>query len=259
METPKLSLATSYRQRSAYLDLLLARLTEIRESEGFTAFELIVVEGDVQPTVEQLADRYDWVRYLYVPLPGTFNRPLLTNRGAAIAKGDYVMPFDVDLLPGDGVLSNHLALAMASPRSVVGGYRLQLPEMLREPVIPDVNSLLSKSAAQVRALVCPEDSHGALLKYLLCGEKPGVCACYPTSAFIAISGMDEEFEGWSPDDQDLMERMCDTGLAFVRCYDLLYYHLPHEFDNKWHESELVEANRAKFDEKRRASKNEVVQ
>ena len=257
--SPRLSLVTSYRQRPEYLDLLLARLTGIREREGFTAFELIVVEGDAQPTVAHLADKYEWVQYLYVPHSGTFNRPLLTNRGAAIAKGDYMMAFDVDLLPGEDVLSNHLALAMSSPRIVVGGYRLQLPEMLREPVIPDINSLVAKSAAQKKALVCPEDSHGALIKYLLCGEKPGVVACYPTSTFIAIGGMDEEFAGWGPDDQNLMERLCDTGLALVRCYDLLYYHLPHEYENQWHEREFVEANRAKFDQKRRASKNEVVQ
>src|SRR5215213_7329196 len=251
---PKLSLVCSYRRRPAYLDLLLSRLTDIRKHERFTAFELIVVEGDAQPTVDHLAGQYDWVRYLYVPLPGVFNRSLLTNRGAAIAQGEYLMTYDVDLLPGDGVLSNHLALAAASPICLVSGYRLQLPEMLSEPVvIPEVNRLIEESAARRKSLICPEDSHGSLLKYLLCGEKSGVCTCYPMKAFISVGGLDQEFVGWGSEDQDLMGRLCDGGLVLVRSYDLLYYHLPHERDEHWYNSELAEANRARFDEKRRAT------
>lgn len=248
---PKLSLVTPYRRRPAYLNLLVSRLGDIRKHEGFTDFELILVEGDEEASAGHLADKYDWLRYLYVPFTGTFNRSLLINRGAAIAKGEYLLACDVDLLPADGVLSNHLALAVASPISLVAGYRLQLPEMLLEPVIPDVNSLIAKSRAQKKSLICPEDSHGSLLKYLLCGEKAGVCTCYPINAFISVGGLDEEFAGWGPEDQDLIERVCDTGMALVRCYDLLYYHLPHDYEKPWYDSELIETNRARYDEKRR--------
>lgn len=252
--SPKLSLVTPYRQRPAHLSLLVSRLANIREQENFTAFELILVEGDTQPTAAHLPDQHEWIRYLHVPLTGAFNRSLLTNRGVAIAKGEYVMAYDVDLLPADGVLSNHLALAMASPISLVAGYRVQLPEMLEEPVIPDVNSLIEQSAAKRISLVCPEDSHGALLKNLLCQEKGGVSTCYPLEAFISAGGLDENFAGWGPEEQDLMERLCDSGWAFVRSYDLLYYHLPHEREELWYDPELIETNRARFDEKRRTTK-----
>lgn len=250
---PRLSLVTAYRQRSAHLNLLVCRLADIREKEGFTAFELIVVEGDAQPTVAHLADEFAWVQYLYVPLTGAFNRSVLTNSGAKIARGEYLMAYDVDLLPADGVLSNHLALAMASPASLVAGYRLQLPEMLVEPVIPDVNRLVEESAAKKRSLVCPEDDQGALIKYLLCGEKNGVSACYPIKAYMSVGGFDEKFAGWGPEEQDLIERVCDTGLAFVRSYDLLYYHLPHDYEALWRDPDLIAANQARFDAKRRSN------
>ena len=250
---PKLSLVTAYRQRSAHLNLLVSRLVDVRENEGFTAFELIVVEGDAQPTVADLAGKFDWVQYLYVPLTGAFNRAVLTNRGAEIARGEYLMAYDVDLLPAGGVLSNHLALAMASPASLVAGYRLQLPEMLAEPVIPDVNKLVEESGAKKKSLVCPEDSHGALIKYLLCGEKNGVNTCYPIKAYMSVGGLDEKFSGWGPEEMDLIERVSDTGLAFVRSYDLLYYHLPHDYEELWHDRDLIQANRDRFDEKRRSS------
>lgn len=256
---PKLSLVTPYRQRSAYLRLLLSRLADTRKYDGFAAFELILVEGDGQPSVEHLCGQYEWVRYVYVELPGIFNRSLLINRGAAIAEGEYLMTYDVDLLPADGVLSNHLALAMSSPCSLVAGYRLQLPEMLSEPnEIPDVNRLVEESAAKKIPLICPEDSHGALIRNLLCGEKFGVCTCYPVKTFNSVGGLDEEFLGWGAEDQDLLERLSDGGWALVRSYDLLYYHLPHERESRWYDEELVEANRVRFDEKRRAAKSRLL-
>lgn len=251
--SPQLSLVVPYRKREAYLNLLLSRLSAIREQEGFTGFELVLVEGDEQPAARDLVDKYEWARYLHVLLPGVFNRALLANRGAAVANGEYLMVYDVDLLPADGVLSNHLALASASPASLVAGYRLQLPWMLSEPAIPDASRLVEESAARKQSLVCPEDSYGALVKYLLCGEKVGVCACYPAKTFASVGGMDEGYVGWGPEDSDFMERMCNTGLALVRCYDLLYYHLPHDLEKLWYDPALVEANRARYNEKRRAA------
>lgn len=252
--SPKLSLVAPYRGREAHLKLLLSRLADIREHEGFTGFELVLVEGDERPAARELAETQEWVRYVHVPLTGAFNRALLANRGAAVAKGQYLMVYDVDLLPAEGVLSNHLALAMASPASLVAGYRLQLPWMLSEPVIPDANRLVEESAALKQSLICPEDSYGALVKYLLCGEKAGVSVCYPVEAFASVGGLDEKFTGWGPEEQDFMERVCDTGLALVRSYDLLYYHLPHDREKLWYDPELIEANRARFDARRRAAR-----
>ena len=35
--------------------------------------------------------------------------------------------------------------------------------------------------------------------------------------------------------------------------DLLYYHLPHDREKLWYEPELIEANRARLNERRRAA------
>src|SRR5215208_3845485 len=122
-EQPLLSLLTAYRYREEHLSVLLPWLHRLRETEGFTDFELILVEGDVQPHAEAAAQTYEWIRYLFVPMSGVFHKALLLNRAAAAARGEYRILFDVDLLPAKGVLARHLMLASESPRCLVSGYR----------------------------------------------------------------------------------------------------------------------------------------
>lgn len=249
-----LSLITPYRNREEHLNLMLPHLARIREVEGFDDFELILVEGNAQPTVADRAEKFEWVRYLHVPLPGVFNRGLLANRGAACARGRYLIFHDVDMLPAEGVLAHHVGLASVSPHCLVAGYRIQLPEMPDAPVqLPSVNELVERSSSFKKSLVCEEDTYGSLLKYLLCGERWGASSCYAVEVFRRVGSFDEEFVGWGPEDQDLIERVCDSGKTLVRAYDLLYFHLPHKRDEQWFDPALIEANRNRFDERRRAS------
>jgi hypothetical protein len=251
---PALSLLTTYREREEHLKVLLAWLERIRESENFTDFELVLVEGAAEPTAAALASGRDWVKYVHVPMPGVFHKQLLLNRAASLTRGEYRIPFDVDLLPADGVLAQHLRMAREMPRCLVAGYRVQLKETPGEgSPLPTTEELLKGMDVKDQTLICEEDFHSSLLEYLLEKQRFGVCPCIPAGLFDELGGVDEQYVGWGGDDQDLIERVCASGLLLIRSYDLLYFHLPHGYGaGGWASPEQVAANRQRFRQQRKA-------
>jgi hypothetical protein len=233
---------------------MLVWLSRVRESEGFADFELVLAEGAERPTAEgQAAAHGDWVRYLHLPMPGTFHKAALLNRAVASARGDYLIPFDVDLLPADGVLARHLSLAVESPRCLVAGYRVQLPGMPEAAPLPTAGTILGGLDVADESLLCNEDAPLSLRENLVEGQRFGVCPCFPSGLVRGLGGHIEDYLGWGCEDQDLIERACASGLTLVRAYDLLYFHLPHEYESDWRDPALVAANRRRFAERRRAN------
>lgn len=249
----RLSLLTTYRARKDYLSVLLRWLSRVREVEGFTDFELILVEGDVNPTAAEAATAHDWVRYLHVPMTGVFHKQVLINRAVSLARGDYLIPYDVDLLPAEGVLAKHLELATELPRCLVAGYRVQLPELWGEgEPLPTSGDLVGRMSIKDERLICEEDIYSSLLEYLLEHQRFGVNPCIPAKLFCEVGGVDEHYVGWGAEDQDLIERVCHAGLLLVRPYELLYFHLAHEYEEDWFNAKQTEANRRRLREARSA-------
>ena len=251
MSTPSLSLLTAYRRRAEHLPVLLEWLQRVRDTEGFTDFELVLIEGDVQPTAEAIVQPYEWVRYLYVPMPDIFHKAVLLNQAAGVARGQYRILFDVDLLPARGVLARHLMLASESPRCLVSGYRVQLPEMLDAQNLPSSSTLLASLDLNDETLLCNEDFPLSLRENLIDGQRFGVCSCFPARLVDQLGGLFEGYVGWGCEDQDLIERICASGLTLVRSYDLLYFHLPHGHEDGWRDASLIAENRKRFAERRR--------
>jgi hypothetical protein len=250
--TPTLSLLTAYRGREHHLSVLLPWLARVREEEGFADFELILAEGDAQPTAARLAAEYPWVRYAHVPMTGNFRKAVLLNRGAALARGRFRSIHDVDMLPAEGVLALQLGLASESPRCLVTGYRVQLPEMPPAAPLPTTEELLGKMSDEDPSLICGEDDYGGFLKHLIARESFGVCPFYPAHLFDAVGGLDEGYVGWGPEDQDFIDRICGRGVTLVRAYELLYFHMPHENEPGWFDQTLIAANRRRLAEAQRA-------
>jgi N-acetylglucosaminyl-diphospho-decaprenol L-rhamnosyltransferase len=252
-ECYQLSLLTAYRARPSHLEILLDWLDRVRREEGFVAFELILVEGSSHPSALTACRHHDWVTYRFVEMPDAFNKARLLNRAASVARGAFVMPFDVDLLPARGVLLKHISLAVRSPACLLSGFRLQLPHIpdpgagaLRKEVWRELDRADS-------GLVCDEDRYpGLLVGRLLDGRRFGVCPCFPAEKFLVVGGYHEGYVGWGDEDQDLVERVCQVGLSLVRCYDLLYLHMPHPTDEAgWREERLTSANRALYRSRRK--------
>ena len=242
-EAPQLSLLTAYRGRPAHLRVMLQWLERVRTAEGFTDFELILVEGAREPAAASLADRYDWVVYQHRLMEGTFHKTALLNRAATLARGKFLMIYDVDWLPAEGVLAKHLDVAMASPACLVTGYRLQLPEMIGSDELPAASALLARMREGDVDAICSEDDYGGFLSHVLLRNPFGIAPCFPRSVFKAIKGLDETFVGWGPEDEDVLERACREGLTLVRAPDLVYLHLPHEYETDWFNREVIDTNR----------------
>jgi hypothetical protein len=159
---PTLSLLTAYRgkHRETNLRILLRWLQRIRETEGFADFELIVAEGDTAPIVREISSQHEWVRYVFTYMPHILNKSVLLNRSAEIARGAFVIPLDVDLLPAKGVLQLHVELAAASPRCLLAGYRVQVAESsLEELSLPTSKSSSQASISKMRAYLDQRITH----------------------------------------------------------------------------------------------------
>jgi GT2 family glycosyltransferase len=244
----RLSLLTAYRARPAHLEVLLDWLNRVRQVDGFAEFELVLVEGSARPVAPTACRHHDWVKYRFVEMPDAFNKSRLLNRAATEARGAFLMPLDVDLLPGPGVLHTHLSLAERSPACLLSGFRIQLP------AIPDHRRGATREEIWEQfnrtdmGLICEEDRYPrSLVERLLDGRRFGVCPCFPAEVFRAAGGYHEGYVGWGAEDQDLVERVCKAGLSLVRCYDLLYLHMPHPADEVgWREERLTSANRTLY-------------
>ena len=241
----RLALLTAYRTRPDHLTRQRAWLERLR-AEELDDFEWIVVEGDERASATPALD-LPWCRYDFVSMSGPFHKSALLNHAAGMSPASLLCPFDVDILPAQGTLSLHCQLATEAHRMLIAGYRLNLPDLPSVASPRDctwrwLQSLVGASAE----VLGPEENPSALRKYLLHGERFGVCPMYRREDWEAVGGVDERYVGWGGEDQDLIERVVDTGRTLARSYDLIYFHMPHGREAGWHDPLLTERNRALF-------------
>lgn len=166
-----------------------------------------------------------------------FHKTRLLNAGLRIARGDFVVAYDSDLLPMFD-LRTAASLILKSPLLILGGYRIMSGTMPKTNV-PENKIILPQPA--------PEDCTGALYKQLTRGERFMVCPFFYRQSLLEVGGWDEAYVGWGCEDQDVLERYCQvTGLVPARCTDLLYLHFDHESQPGWNDEELIAMNREKY-------------
>lgn len=230
----KLSLLVTYRRREAHLKNLLNWWKAHPEVAQFC--EVILIELDQVPTdwVQRLSGIHS-IRYAFCLCKGAFHKTQALNQGLGIAQGEWVAPFDVDLIPIGDALMQHLRIAAASPALLVTGYRVMTAS---ETV--DVNQLDVELA---QSAIAPEDMPTALWKHLVRGERFGVVPFFRRDRLTQIGGWDEVFVGWGGEDQDIIERYLGRDYHLCRCPDLVYLHLWHDRDPQWMEPHFIEQNR----------------
>lgn len=231
-----LSLLVPYRNR---LDHLRSFVTWYANNPSIREFaEIILLEADKKPTEALEIARDAGLRYRFVECPGVFHKTRVLNTGLALARGNWIAPFDVDLIPIDNALTRHFETASASPAILLTGYRLLSRRSQIEP------EEIEKVAA--KAHIASEDGKSALLKYLLTKQRFGHVPMLSAKSLKQISGWNESFIGWGAEDQELLERyIAATGKVFVRSPDFVYLHLYHRPARLWNEPELVAKNRTR--------------
>jgi len=120
----------------------------------------------------------------------------------------------------------------------------------RGAIVANIKGLISSLDVEDASLLGPEDNPHALRKYLLDNQRFGGCPCFPKTLFERVGGYNEDYRGRGPEDQDIIERVCDNGLTLVRSYDLLYFHMAHGTAEGWDDAALLAANREYFSKSR---------
>lgn len=236
---PSISLIIPYRQRQANLITQLAWWKQQFETISLEAYEVLLVEVDETPSnwlLQALSDTP--IRYIHCPCRGIFHKTKALNQGLQHAKGPFIAPLDVDLIPIADTLTRHLLIAERSPQLLVTGYRvMHTSETVDLAYLPTILE---------HATIAPEDQPTALWKHLVRAERFGVVPLFERDRLLSIGGWDEQFIGWGGEDQDIIERYLQHDRYLCRCPDLVYLHLAHDRNRQWAEAALVEQNRRHY-------------
>ncbi|MEB3225271.1 MAG: galactosyltransferase-related protein [Synechococcus sp.] len=237
----RLSLLTIYRDRPQHLASQLAWWQS--QPDLANCCEWLIIEAALMPTIdpEQLPER--GIQHHFLPQLGVLHKTQALNFALDQAQGQYITPFDVDLIPLGDTLVKHLCLAEQSPQMLLAGYRLMAPVSTVEPE--------NMATVITQGVIAPEDQPSALYKHLLQGERFGTLPFFERQRLLDIDGWDETFIGWGAEDQDLIERYLGQDLYLCRSPHLVYLHLHHDPDPQWREPELTAANRAFYYQKQR--------
>jgi N-terminal domain of galactosyltransferase len=221
-----LTLVIPFRNRHSHLREMLRYFSAFHP--GFE-IEYIILESAATPTLHNHEWPDERFRYEFVEQPGVFHKTVLLNKGLMMSKGEFIIAYDVDLIPVADALSRAVETARSSDKILISGYRLMGNELGDQ----DEDDLE----------IGPEDRPTSLKKYLLGRELFGVCPVYRKERLLEIGGWDEHFKGWGAEDQDITERYCKDRCVFVRSPQILYLHLHHEKQEGWNISELTIKNR----------------
>lgn len=231
------SLLIPYRQRQSHLTTQLAWWK--RQFARSSAYEVLLIEVDEKPSewLRQALSNTP-IRYIHFPCSGTFHKTRALNLGLQQARGRFVAPLDVDLIPIQNTLDRHLQIAERSPQLLVTGYRV-----MHASETVDLDGL---ETALEQATIAPEDQPTALWKHLIRAERFGVVPLFERDRLLRLGGWDEAFIGWGGEDQDMIERYLQDGRSLCRCPDLVYLHLAHDRSRQWSEAPLIEQNRQHY-------------
>lgn len=222
-----ISLIVTYKKRREHLEQLIAYFSRINFNINI---EIVLIEGDVTDSLSHDVTLLPYMRYHHMPMEGVFHKVKLLNIGLQMARGKYVIPYDVDLLPLNGALDTTFRLAKNSPGVLVSGYRLMSPTPHYDEN-PEVWGY------------APEDSQSAIRKQILNGERFGVCPAFLRTRLLDIGGWNEKFQGWGGEDQEIIERYCATGVELARFPGIAYVHLDHDVAEGWNDEQLTQRNR----------------
>jgi hypothetical protein len=232
----KLSLIVTYRDREHHLKTQLAWWKKQLATSLLDTYEVVIVEANETPSrwIQKEIEGTN-IQYAHFPCVGVFHKTKALNLGLTMSTGQFVAPFDVDLIPIGNTLANHIQMAELSPHFLVTGYRV-----MSSSLTVDIDNL---SAEIEQTSIAPEDMPTALWKHLIRQERFGVVPLFNRARLIEINGWDEAFVGWGGEDQDIIERYLQDGRHLCRSPELVYLHLPHEPNQGWNEASLVEQNR----------------
>ena len=193
-ETPLVSFVIGHRGVSR-LPHLLTTLRSIAGQRD-VPIECVVVEQDRERIVERQLPA--WVRYLFTPCETDYNRADAFNAGVDVARGEFVVLHDNDIVVPAAYASEVVA------RGREGFEFLNLKRFLFH-----LNGPADRKPASVMQ------------------NAVGGSIAAARRAYLGIGGFDEGFVGWGGEDNDFWDRVHAHGNAYEFGY-LPMIHLHHE-------------------------------
>lgn len=232
------TLIVAVRGRLPYAQRTLPLLAKLK-ADGLP-LEIVVVESGLEPLYGALCSAIRCT-HIFEESKDGFHKTRLLNKGLAVARGEMVVPYDVDLFPINNSLERHLwAAGSAKDALLVAGYRLLFdfdPWPPSDPPPADIS-------------IGSENRPSALWKALNRKERFGVAPVFMRDRLEAIGGWDNSFIGWGAEDQDVIERYLNNELLMVLAPDAVYGHLAHDHESDWKNDDVVSKNRGHYYAKR---------
>ena len=202
----------SYNKR----DLLAQSLAALSRQELAVDWEIVVVDdGSTDGTDTFLATRsQELPQQLRVVRPDrNVGRAAARNLGVRMARGQWVLFLDDDIVAPQGLLSAHLHLLNRAERCGTIGCVHTAPELVDAP---HFHYLDTRGVAKVKSEVVPA-------RYFVTQN-----AAVPRDALLAVSGFDERFSAYGLEDMDLAFRLEDQqGVTFLPVREPVPHHVHH--------------------------------
>lgn len=164
-----------------------------------------------------------------------FRLSAIRNRAIAVAKSEYIIQIDGDLILHRNFIQDHIQ--WARPNRFVAGTRCLISEALTHEMLKgqhiDLPGLTNRGFSKkyngfrctmLSALMYTFSTGSDNFKYVL-----GCNMAFWKEALIKVNGYNENFKGWGKEDNDIAIRLKNTGqkLRFVK-FNAIVYHLYHK-------------------------------
>lgn len=233
---PRLSVIVSTYERPQDL----ARALEGLCRQTLDDFEVLVCDDGSGEATRALVDEVRGrapveVRHLWQEHRG-FRAASVRNLGARAARAEALVLLDGDCVPWPDLLERHLT-ALEAGGFVVAERHMLEPDETAAVTLPRIASGEAFAAAPTREVRRLRRVARKAALYRLLGikrDRPRLmtsnCAL-PRAALEAVNGLDERFEGWGHEDDDLRRRLVARGFtAQVAITQARCLHLWHEVD-----------------------------
>lgn len=164
-----------------------------------------------------------------------FRKTQITNKGVAVAKGEYIISIDGDILCHPNFVEDHLREPQQG--TYIRACRVFLSKKATEQIcksksaalkIPFYSKMIEKKAENVLRWPCLSHFLATRYKKSRYGLLGGNCSFFRND-FIKVNGYDELFEGWGSEDNELGYRLYNCGLnrKYLK-FSAIAFHLWHE-------------------------------
>lgn len=212
-------------------DKLRACLESIRRQTVYPS-EIIVAEDGEDTLTKIVIKQYQ----IIIPIDLVhltqedkgFRKTIILNKALAIAKGDYIIQIDGDIIMDSHFVEDHLAFSRKG--CFVCGGRAKFDEFATNRILKVADyrpTFLSKGLGlRMNAIRCK------WLAYIFYNYPKSPVGCnmaYWRDDIIMINGYNNEYIGWGKEDYDLGQRLVKSGVESKRLkFCALAFHLYHK-------------------------------